>query len=104
MRRPFEITLALLDQYVGSRAGNAAPATLNKELAYLRRAFSLGYRHQPQLVEAVPTIRRLPIKQKRNLPARRLRVGAAQLAARRKLKYQQTVESDTVLDKNAESE
>ena len=103
-KRPFEITLTLLDQYVGSRAGNAAPATLNKELAYLRRAFSLGYRHQPQLVEAVPTIRRLPIKQKRNLPARRLRVGAAQLAARRKLKYQQTVESDTVLDKNAESE
>jgi hypothetical protein len=51
-KRPFEITLTLLDQYVGSRADKAAPATVNKELAYLRRAFRLGYRHEPQLVEA----------------------------------------------------
>jgi hypothetical protein len=61
MKKPFEITLTLLDEYVRSRAGKVAPATVNKELAYLRRAFRLGYRHEPQLVEAVPTIRRLPI-------------------------------------------
>src|SRR5437899_8642508 len=65
-KRPFEITLTLLDEYVGSCAGKAAPATVNKELAYLRRAFRLGYRHQPQLVEAVPTIHRLPISKNWN--------------------------------------
>ncbi|MGI9070433.1 MAG: hypothetical protein ACR2JB_03655 [Bryobacteraceae bacterium] len=60
-KRSFEIILILLDQYVGSGADKAAPATVNKELAYLRRAFRLGYRHEPQLVEAVPTICMLPI-------------------------------------------
>ncbi len=28
-KKPFEITLTLLDEYVASRAGNAAPATVN---------------------------------------------------------------------------
>jgi hypothetical protein len=79
-KRPFEITLTLLDQYVGSRAGKAAPATVNKELAYLRRAFRLGYRHEPQLLEAIPNICRVPISKKRNFPARWPHVGAAQFA------------------------
>ena len=55
-KRPFEITTTLLDEYVGSRAGKAAPATVNKELAYLRRAFRLGYRHEPPLIEAIPSV------------------------------------------------
>jgi hypothetical protein len=60
-KRPFEITPTLLDEYVGSRAGRAAPATVNKELAYLRRAFRLGYRHEPP----IPSIRKLPISKSR---------------------------------------
>ena len=39
----------------------AAPATINKELAYLRRAFRLGLRHEPQLVERVSKVRMLPV-------------------------------------------
>jgi hypothetical protein len=60
-KKPIEVTATLLEQYVGSRAINAAPGTVNKELAYLKRAFRLGYRHEPQLVSAVPPMPMLPI-------------------------------------------
>jgi integrase len=43
------------------RAGQAEPATVNKELAYLRRAFRLGFQNEPQLVEKVPKFRMLPV-------------------------------------------
>jgi hypothetical protein len=103
-KRPFEITLTLLDEYVGSRADNAAPATVNKELAYLRRALRLGYRHEPQLVEALPTIRRLPNSKKRNFAAQSPHVGAVQFCGfLARLKTSNVFESDTVPDNNEES-
>jgi hypothetical protein len=91
-KEPIEVTATLLEQYVGSRAGNAAPATVNKELAYLRRAFRLGHRHEPQLVRAVPPIPTLPIH-KHNIVKR--------LAVRSERRnHHRLLESDTVQDKN----
>lgn len=43
-----------LKRYVQMRRKTAAQATVNKELAFLRRAFRLGYRHEPKLVLSVP--------------------------------------------------
>ncbi len=43
-----------LKRYVAARRREAAQATVNKELAFLRRAFRLGYRHEPKLVLSVP--------------------------------------------------
>ena len=60
-KEPTEITVALLEQYVASRADRAAPATVNKELAFLKRALRLGDRHEPLLVNAIPPIVTLPI-------------------------------------------
>jgi hypothetical protein len=34
---------------------------VNKELAHLRRAFWLGFQHEPQLVQKVPYFRMLPV-------------------------------------------
>jgi integrase len=44
----------------------AEPATINKELAYLRRAFRLGYQHEPRLVDKVPYFRMLPVDNARS--------------------------------------
>ena len=35
------------------------PASINRELSLLRRAYQLGYEHKPQLVEKIPPIKRL---------------------------------------------
>jgi hypothetical protein len=104
-KRPFEITAGLLEQYVESRAGNAAPATVNKELAYLRRAFRLGYRHEPQLVEAVPVIRMLSISKRQTLEHDVLMSEqlVRRLESQIRAEDQQPSESDTVLDNNGES-
>ena len=91
-KEPIEVTATLLEQYVGSRAGNAAPATINKELAYRRRAFRLGHRHEPQLVSAVPPIPTLPIH-KHNI-LKRLGVRSE------RRNHHRLLESDTVQDKN----
>jgi integrase len=61
-RKAIEVTTTVIRDYTMGRVdAKAAPATINKELAYLRRAFRLGYRHEPQLVERVPYIRMLPV-------------------------------------------
>ena len=89
-KEPTEITTALLEQYVSLRAGHAAPATVNRELAYLKRALRLGYRHEPQLVIAVPAIPMLPIH-------KNVKRGGVPSEHRNQ---QRLLESDTVLDKN----
>ncbi|HEY3937244.1 MAG TPA: hypothetical protein VGL97_07420 [Bryobacteraceae bacterium] len=107
-KKPFEITATLVERYVASRASNAEPATVNKELAYLRRAFRLGYRHQPQFVETVPVIRMLPIcnspSSKHNgiILDRRNHQLLRRLEEHLKAEDEQPLESDTVLDKNGE--
>ena len=55
------VTTRLLKQYLAARIDEAQPATINKELAYLRRAFRLGFWHEPQLVEKVPRFEMLPL-------------------------------------------
>lgn len=49
-----EITTTLLKQYIKGRLAFAAEATINKELAFLRRGFRLGFQNDPPLVERVP--------------------------------------------------
>ncbi len=108
-KAPFEITVALLEQYVGSRKGKAAPATVNKELAYLRRALRLGYRHDPQLVDVVPSIPLLPIGKSRifahddPISEQLNQRLVLQLERHIRAKDRQLSGSDMVLDKNAES-
>lgn len=46
---------------MGRVGDKAAPSTINKELACLRRAFRLGYRQEQQLIERVPYVRMLPV-------------------------------------------
>jgi len=43
------------------RAGHKKlqPASLNRELSLLRRAYQLGYEHKPQLVDRMPVIKKL---------------------------------------------
>jgi integrase len=49
-----------VDNYIRSRRGDrASDATINRELAIVRRAFSLGMRTDPPLVTRKPWIRRL---------------------------------------------
>jgi integrase len=56
------LSTSLLKQYVARRRRQQAePATINKELSWLRRALNLGRRHEPQLVERVPAFEMLPI-------------------------------------------
>jgi integrase len=47
-------TSQLRDYVKMRRKAGAQQATINKELAFLRRAFRLGYRHEPRLVLNVP--------------------------------------------------
>jgi hypothetical protein len=49
-----QITTSLIKQYIRERLPKAAEATVNKELAFLRRAFRPGFMNDPPLVEHVP--------------------------------------------------
>ncbi|MFL6466266.1 MAG: site-specific integrase, partial [Bryobacteraceae bacterium] len=60
-KKAVEVTTSVIKKYIASRQGEAEAATVNKELAHLRRAFRLGFQHDPQLVEKVPYIRMLPV-------------------------------------------
>ena len=52
----------MINKYVSTREHcGAEAATINKELAFLRRAFRLGLQHDPQLIRKVPYIRMLPV-------------------------------------------
>ena len=55
------VTTAAIKKYTLMRARQVAPATVNKELAYLRRAFRLGFQNEPQLVDKVPKLRMLQV-------------------------------------------
>lgn len=59
-------TTAAIKKYTLIRARQAAAATVNKELAYLRRAFRLGFQNEPQLVEKVPNFRMLTVDNARS--------------------------------------
>jgi len=56
-----EVNTFAIKKYIALRQRDAEPATVNKELAHLRRAFRLGFQHEPQLVERVPHFRMLPV-------------------------------------------
>jgi integrase len=60
-QRAIAVSTAAIKKYTLLRAKQAEPATVNKELAYLRRAFRLGLQNEPQLVEKVPNFRMLPV-------------------------------------------
>jgi integrase len=60
-RRAVDITTPMIKKYTADRAKEAAAATVNKELAFLRRAFKLGQQHEPPLVQRFPHIRMLPL-------------------------------------------
>lgn len=51
-KRAIDVTTTMLKRYVKSR--KAEDATINREMALIRRAFRLGFQHDPQLVERVP--------------------------------------------------
>jgi len=65
-KRAEDVTTPMIKKYTADRAREAAPATVNKELAFLRRAFRLGLQHDPPLVERVPHIRMLPVDNTRD--------------------------------------
>jgi hypothetical protein len=53
-------SLQALNAYIARRQKEGRKnATINRELAILRRAFRLGYEHDPQLVFRVPVIKAL---------------------------------------------
>jgi integrase len=54
LKRAKEVTTALIRNYIRSRVSKAAEATINKELAFLRRGFHLGLKNDPPLVERIP--------------------------------------------------
>jgi hypothetical protein len=60
-KRAIAVTTAAIKKYTLMRVKEAEPATVNRELAYLRRAFRLGFQNEPQLVEKVPNFRMLPL-------------------------------------------
>lgn len=58
--RAVEFSSSKLRAYIDKRLGDhAANATINRELAHLRRAFQLGFEHDPQLVYRMPVIKGL---------------------------------------------
>jgi integrase len=61
-----DVMTTAIKNYTATRLKKAEPATINKELAYLRRAFRLGYQHEPPLVEKMPHFRMLPIDNARS--------------------------------------
>ena len=55
--RASEFTTKVLNAYIGKRKElGRKNATINRELAHLRRAFNLGYKNDPPLVARVPYI------------------------------------------------
>jgi hypothetical protein len=51
---------SLVNRYIEVRRQSGTKnATINRELALLRRAFRLGYEHDPQLVYRLPVIKAL---------------------------------------------
>jgi integrase len=60
-RRAVDITTPMIKKYTTGRTSEAAAATVNKELSFLRRAFRLGQQHEPPLVQRIPHIRMLPV-------------------------------------------
>src|SRR5262245_24823482 len=56
------LSTSKLREYVGRRRRQKAePATINKELSWLRRSMNLGRRHDPPLVLHVPVFEMLPV-------------------------------------------
>ena len=65
-KKAVDVTTTVIKNYTAARSKKAEPATINKELAYLRRAFRLGHQNEPQLVEKVPYFRMLPVDNARS--------------------------------------
>lgn len=58
--RVLEFTTRLLNHYIRQRQQlGRKNGTINRELAHLRRAFRLGFEHEPQLVPRLPIIKAL---------------------------------------------
>lgn len=58
--RPAEFTTKALNDYIQQRKQlGRQNGTINRELAHLRRAFRLGFEHDPQLVFRLPVIKAL---------------------------------------------
>ncbi len=55
------MTTSALKKYTLTRSRASEAATVNKELAHLRRAFRLGLQHEPPLAARVPHFRMLPV-------------------------------------------
>jgi integrase len=59
--RAADFGTSALRRYMSARQRDKAePATINRELNILKRAFSLGFRHEPPLVNHKPQIDKLP--------------------------------------------
>jgi hypothetical protein len=55
------LSTSKLREYVARRRQETEPATINKELSWVRRAMNLGRRHDPSLVLHVPIFEMLPV-------------------------------------------
>jgi integrase len=59
--RASDVTTDDIARYKAFRKRDASAATINKELAYLRRAYHLGMRRTPPLVRTAPFFEMLPV-------------------------------------------
>ena len=55
-----KLTTEQVKAYIRTRSKTVKPATVNRELGILHRAFQLGYQHDPPLVGRVPVFPKLP--------------------------------------------
>ncbi len=55
-----KLTTSQVKQFIRDRLKTVKPATVNRELSLLHRAFQLGYQHDPPLVARVPHFQKLP--------------------------------------------
>lgn len=52
--RAVDLSTSRIKAYISKRRHQAKPATINREIALIRRGFKLGYEHDPPLIARIP--------------------------------------------------
>lgn len=59
--KAIDVTTRMIRDWAAKQKATMAPATINRTLAILRRAYHLGYEHEPQYVLRIPKIQMLEV-------------------------------------------